>query len=241
MSDQPTAIVTGGTSGIGAGVARSLANAGYLVIATGLTQKEVEAFPSHDSIAARQLDVTDSGSVAALFAELNDLRALVNCAGTILRDGAEFEIDGFRKVLEVNLVGTMQMCLAARPLLARTGHNGGGSIVNTASMLSYFGGPTVPAYSASKGGIAQLTKSLAGAWAEDGIRVNAVAPGWIETELTRPLVNDPARSEGILSRTPMKRWGQPEDLGGAVIFLCSDAAKFVTGTILPVDGGYLAL
>jgi len=241
MSDQPTAIVTGGTGGIGAGVARSLADNGYRVIATGLTEEEVDAFPACEDISARQLDVTDSESVAALFAELTDLHALVNCAGTILRNGGEFEVEGFRKVLEVNLVGTMQMCLAARPLLARAGGSAGGSIVNTASMLSFFGGPAVPAYAASKGGVVQLTKSLAGAWAEEGIRVNAIAPGWIETELTKPLVDDPSRSQGILSRTPMDRWGQPDDLGGAVVFLCSDAAKFVTGIILPVDGGYLAL
>ena len=129
----------------------------------------------------------------------------------------------------------MRLCTACRPLLARQG----GSIVNVASMLSFFGGGLVPAYSASKGGIAQLTKSLAIAWATDGIRVNAIAPGWIATALTQGLQDDPARSEAILSRTPLKRWGTPQDLTGAVIFLCSPAAAFVTGTVLPVDGGYL--
>lgn len=237
MNDVPTAIVTGGTRGIGAGIAGALAVAGYYVVATGLTPDEVDAFPESERISPRQLDVTDERSVASLVDGLPQLQALVNCAGTILRDGAEYRIDGFRKVLEVNLVGTMRMCLAARPLLARSR----GSVVNLASMLSFFGGPGVPAYAASKGGIVQLTKSLAGAWATDGIRVNAVAPGWIDTELTRPLVEDPERSRGILSRTPMQRWGLPEDLGGAVVFLCSEAAGFITGATLPVDGGYLAL
>ena len=117
----------------------------------------------------------------------------------------------------------------------------GGSIVNTASMLSFFGSPYAPAYAASKGGVAQLTKSLAAAWAADGIRVNAIAPGWIATDLTRALQEDEARTQAILSRTPIKRWGQPDDLAGVVAFLASDAAKFVTGVVMPIDGGYLTL
>ncbi len=236
MTARPFALVTGGTRGIGAGIARALAAAGHNVIATGLTREEIDSHPEAAGIEARQLDVTDERSVAALFEGFRELRVLVNCAGTTLRDGREFEMAGFRQVVEVNLLGTMRMCLAARPLLARSG----GCIVNTASMLSFFGGPGVPAYAASKGGIAQLTKSLAGAWAGEGIRVNAIAPGYIETELTRPLLEDPERSRKILARTPLNRWGRPEDLGGAVVYLCSDAAGFVTGTILPVDGGYLA-
>jgi len=108
-------------------------------------------------------------------------------------------------------------------------------------MLSYFGGPAVPAYTASKGGVAQLTKALAVAWAAEGIRVNAIAPGWIATEFTRGLVEDEVRSAAIVDRTPMQRWGEPNDLGGAVVFLCSAAARFITGAILPVDGGYAAV
>jgi NAD(P)-dependent dehydrogenase (short-subunit alcohol dehydrogenase family) len=151
----------------------------------------------------------------------------------ILRDGKEFTIEGFQKVLDVNLTGTMRMCMAARPLLEKHG----GAIVNTASIWSFFGGGLVPAYTASKGGVAQLTKALAVAWTPK-IRVNAIAPGWIETELTRAAQADPARSEAIVARTPFGRWGKPDDIGGAVVFLCSEGAGFVTGAVLPVDGGY---
>ena len=143
----------------------------------------------------------------------------------------------FQKVIDVNLTGTMRMCVGARPLLAKQG----GAIVNTASMLAIFGGPLVPAYTASKGGVAQLTKALGVAWAEEGIRVNAVAPGWVATEVTRGIVEDPVRSAGILGRTPMKRWGEPRDIGDVVAFLCSDAARFMTGTVVPVDGGYASV
>lgn len=136
--------------------------------------------------------------------------------------------------MDVNLNGTMEICTACRPLLTDMR----GCILNLASMLSFFGSGYVPAYSASKGGIVQLTKSLAIAWAADGIRVNAIAPGWIETEFTRPLREDPSRSREIVERTPLGRWGTPEDLTGAALFLCSPAARFITGIVLPVDGGY---
>jgi NAD(P)-dependent dehydrogenase (short-subunit alcohol dehydrogenase family) len=161
----------------------------------------------------------------------------VNAAGILLRGGREFEMESFEKVVAVNLFGTMRMCTLARPLLAQRG----GAIVNLASMLSFFGSPYAPAYSASKGGVAQLTKSLAAAWAPDGVRVNAVAPGWIETPLTQPLRDDPAREAAILARTPMGRWGTPVEVGGAVRFLLSEEARFVTGAVLPVDGGYLTM
>lgn len=229
------ALVTGGTSGIGRAIAEALVAAGCRVMVTGLTDAEVSAFTAErPGIDAAVLDVSDQAAVDALVGRLERLDVLVNCAGMILRGGAEFAMPGFEQVLDVNLTGTMRLCNACRPLMARQG----GAIVNLASMLSFFGSGFAPAYSASKGGIAQLTRSLAIAWAGQGIRVNAVAPGWIETALTRPLVDDPARSAAILARTPLARWGRPEDVAGAVLFLCSPAAAFITGVILPVDGGY---
>ena len=230
------ALITGGSGGIGYGVALAMVEAGYAVTVTGLTESEVAAVPIRDGLEAATLDVTRQDSVDACLGHFDRLDALVNCAGIILRGGAEYAIEAFKTVIDVNLTGTMRMCVAAKPLLDRRG----GAIVNTASMLSFFGGPLVPAYTASKGGIVQLTKALAVAWAP-AIRVNAIAPGWIETELTRGIVEDAGRSAGIVARTPAGRWGRPDDLGGAVVFLCSDAARFVTGAVLPVDGGYAAM
>ena len=229
------ALITGGARGIGWGVAEAMLAAGYAVTVTGLTEEEVTAVPARENLTAVQLDVTDNAAVTACIARLTRLDALVNCAGIILRDGKEFTVEGFQQVIDVNLTGTMRMCVAAKPLLEKSG----GAIVNTASVWSFFGGGLVPAYTASKGGVAQLTKALAVAWAPN-IRVNAIAPGWIETDLTKAAQTDKARSDAIVARTPFGRWGRPDDIGGAVVFLCSPAAGFITGTILPVDGGYTA-
>jgi NAD(P)-dependent dehydrogenase (short-subunit alcohol dehydrogenase family) len=226
-------LVVGGSSGIGAGIARGFAAHGAAVHVTGATTAEVAAATAN-GLDAQTLDVRDGVAVKALFAALPSLDVLVNCAG-VIRRGAEHEPDVFADVIDINLAGTQRCCAAARPLLAATR----GCIVNTASMLSFFGGGLVPGYSASKGGIAQLTKSLAIAWAPEGIRVNALAPGWIATPLTDALQRDEARSAQILGRTPMARWGTPADVAGAALFLASPAAAFVTGVVLPVDGGYL--
>jgi NAD(P)-dependent dehydrogenase (short-subunit alcohol dehydrogenase family) len=228
-------LVTGGTSGIGRAIAHALADAGADVVVTGISDDEVRDFDADGkTIRATRLDVTQPEHIEHLVSSLERLEILVNCAGIILRDRQEFDPEQFAKVIDVNLNGTMRVCTACHPLLSRQG----GSVINLASMLSFFGSGFVPAYSSSKGGVAQLTKSLAIAWADDNIRVNAIAPGWIRTAMTKPLAEDEERSRAILDRTPQKRWGEPADVAGAAVFLCSPSAAFITGVLLPVDGGY---
>ena len=230
-------VVTGGTSGIGAAVARAFLAAGAEVIAAGVPEREVAAaaHPELGRADLRALDVRDHAAVEALFAGLDRLDVLFNGAGVIRRDG-EHEPDIFDDVIAINLSGAMRCATAARPLLARSK----GSIVNVASMLTYFGSAVAPAYASSKGAIGQLTRSLALAYAADGIRVNAIAPGWVATPLTSALREDPAREAAILSRTALKRWARPEEMAGAVLFLASPIASYITGSILPIDGGYLS-
>jgi NAD(P)-dependent dehydrogenase (short-subunit alcohol dehydrogenase family) len=236
-SEKQQAFVTGGTSGIGLAVSRLLMERGWEVIATGLHSEEVQKFsPVSPSARALQLDVTDAAAVTALTSKLDRLDLLVNCAGMILRDGREHDPEGFRQVVEVNLNGTMQVCHACKPLLAAAK----GCVVNVTSIYSVFGAKHAPAYSASKGGVMQLTKSLALAWAAEGVRVNAVLPGWIETPFTEPVRANADRNRAILERTPLGRWGQPEEVAPAVLFLASDDARFITGAVLTVDGGYSA-
>ena len=229
-------LVTGGTSGIGAAVARAFLGEGAHVTATGISHAETDsAMAEMEGLRAEVLDVRDGAAVSRLVGGLPALHHVVNCAGAIRR-GAEHEPDVFADVVDINLTGTMRVCAAARAKLAE----GRGTIVNTASVLSFQGGGLVPGYAASKGGITQLTKSLAIAYAADGIRVNAVAPGWIETPLTAALREDQARSSAILARTPLGRWGRPDDIAGGVLFLSSPLSGFVTGSVLAIDGGYLA-
>ena len=230
-------LVVGGSSGIGAGIGAAFAARGATVTVTGATADDVaraQADPALAGVRVLALDVRDDAAVAVCIAAIPRIDGLVNCAG-IIRRQEEHDPAVFAQVLDINLNGTMRSCAAARPKLAATQ----GCIVNTASMLSFFGSGLQPGYAASKGGVAQLTKSLAIAVAADGIRVNAVAPGWIATPLTRPLQDDTARSAQIVGRTPLGRWGTPEDVAGPVLFLASAAARFVTGVVLPVDGGYL--
>ncbi len=227
-------LVIGGTSGIGLGIAEAFARHDARVSVTGASAVEVAATAAGSIFDAQLLDVRDGNAVQALVGGCPALDVLVNCAG-VIRRAEEHDPAVFADVVAINLTGTMRTCAAARPALARSR----GCIINTASMLTFFGGDLVPAYSASKGGVGQLTKSLALAYADEGIRVNALAPGWIATPLTAALQEDETRSSAILARTPLKRWGVPAEVADAALFLASPAARFITGTILPVDGGYL--
>lgn len=236
LFDGAGVLVAGGTSGIGAAIAHGFAGLGAAVVATGATAREVADAGVTGGVDHRALDVRDDAAVRDAVRSFTRLDVVVNCAG-VIRRGEELDPEVFAAVLDVNLTGTMRVCAAARPALARTR----GSIINTASMLSFFGGGLVPGYAASKGGVAQLTKSLAIAYADDGIRVNAIAPGWIETRLTAALRDDKDRDATIRSRIALKRWGRPGDVASAALFLASPGAAYITGTVLPIDGGYLAV
>jgi NAD(P)-dependent dehydrogenase (short-subunit alcohol dehydrogenase family) len=222
----PTALVTGAAGGIGRALAAGFAGAGYAVIGVDRAAGENVV----------DLDIADTDAVNSFAAGLDTVAVLINAAG-VLRRPDEFDPEVFADVLDINLTGAMRMATACKPALAKVG----GAIVNFASMYAYFGAAHAPAYAASKGGIVQLTKSLAVAWARDNIRVNAIAPGWIVTPLTKNARSDEARNAAILARTPMARWGDPEELVGPALFRASDAARFITGVTLPVDGGYAAM
>jgi NAD(P)-dependent dehydrogenase (short-subunit alcohol dehydrogenase family) len=220
-----TALITGAAGGIGGALLLAFRQAGYRTIG-------VDCAPGEG---VTRLDVTDTAAVTAFAATLDALSVLVNAAG-VLKLQEEYDPSVFARVVEVNLSGTMLMTIACHAALSKAR----GAVVNIASMHAIFGAPLAPAYAASKAGVVQLTKSLAVAWAEDGIRVNAIAPGWIETPMTVPARSDAARNRAILDRTPLGRWGTPDDIVGPALFLASDAARFITGAVLVVDGGYSA-
>jgi NAD(P)-dependent dehydrogenase (short-subunit alcohol dehydrogenase family) len=228
-------LVVGGTSGIGAGTALGLAEVGARVLGAGL-QASGEHAPVHERVRCVELDVTDAAAMQSMLAEERSIDVLVHCAG-ISRDRAEYDLEVFEHVLAVNLTSIMRACSAAMPALIQAR----GAVVNVASMFSTFGSADRPAYAASKGGVVQLTKSLAQAYAPAKVRVNAVAPGWIATPLSEALRRDEEASRRIMDRTPLGHWGEPADVADAIVFLCSPAARYITGVTLPVDGGYLTV
>jgi 2-deoxy-D-gluconate 3-dehydrogenase len=241
------AIITGGNGGLGRGMAQGLAAAGAdIVIAarneakSASTASELRNTYGVQTLAVR-VDVCQEADVQALTAQtlatFKRLDILVNNAGTNIRKAPEaLSVADWQTVIDTNLRSAFLCSQAAYPAMRQ---NGGGKIINNGSMFSLFGGSHVLAYAASKGGIVQLTKSLAVAWAKDNIQVNAILPGWLYTDLTNRAIEDlPGLHERVLARTPQGRWGQPEDLAGAAVFLASRASDFITGIALPVDGGY---
>ena len=243
------AIVTGGNGGIGLGMARGLAGAGAdIVVAARDAGKSEAAVAELTRQGARATaiatDVTDAASVKALVAAtvqaFGRIDILVNNAGINIRNPVhELSLEDWHKVMDTNLTSAFLCCQAVHADMKKVG---GGKIINIGSMLSIFGTAYGPAYGASKGGIVQLTKSLAAAWAPDNIQANAVLPGWIDTELTRQAREQvPALNENVLRRTPAKRWGSIDDLAGVAVFLASPASDFVTGAAIPVDGGFSSL
>ena len=240
------ALITGGNGGIGLGMAGGLAQAGATVVLAGRNAQKSAQAASTLRTERRQCDtieadVTDEHQVAALFQQLmvrhGRLDILVNNAGgTIRKAPHDLTLEEWHTVMDTNLTSTFLCCRAAHALMKKCG---GGKIINIGSMLSIFGAPYAAVYGASKGGVVQFTRSIATAWAADNIQANAVLPGWIDTDLTRGARQQVAGlNERVLARAPAGRWGVPADLAGIAVFLASGASDFVTGTAIPVDGGY---
>ena len=243
------ALVTGGNGGIGLGMAKGLAQAGAAIAVAGRdAKKNADAVAQLKAAGAKavsiKVDLRDEKACRAMAddaaAQLGRLDILVNNAGiNIRKPPQDLTLDEWREVMDTNLTSAFIASQAAYPHLKRAGR---GKIINIGSMMSIFGGGYLAPYAASKGGIVQLTKALAAAWAKDNIQVNAVLPGWIDTALTQRARKELAGlNERVLSRTPAGRWGEPADLAGIAVFLCASASDFVTGTAIPVDGGYSAL
>jgi 2-deoxy-D-gluconate 3-dehydrogenase len=245
-----TAVVTGGNGGIGLGIARGLASKGAnLVIAARNKEKTKTAAEDiindfNVRVLQLSLDVQDESSVRAMVRAIRDtfesIDILVNNAGIgIRRAPQDYTLEDWESVLRINLTGVFLCSKEIYPYMVKAG---GGKIINIGSMTSIFGSDWVSSYSASKGGVVQLSKSLALAWAKDNIQVNAILPGWIHTDLTAPIKKSaPDRYEFIKARIPHGRWGEPNDLAGTAVFLASNASNYVTGIALPVDGGYCAM
>ncbi len=240
------AVVTGGNGGIGLGMARGLARAGAnIVVAARNRQKMDAAVKELEGLGVKAIgvetDVTEERQVATTVRtaveRFGRLDILINNSGTTVRKmPQDLTMAEWDHVLNTNLRSAMLCCKAVYPEMVKAG---GGKIINIGSMMSIFGAPYASAYGASKGGIVQLTRSLAYAWAKDNIQVNAVLPGWIDTFLTRQAREQVSGlHDRVLARTPQGRWGEPNDLSGAAVFLASRASDFVTGVALPVDGGY---
>jgi 2-deoxy-D-gluconate 3-dehydrogenase len=240
------AIVTGGNGGIGLGMARGMAQAGAAVAVAGRNAAKSEAAVKElqalgGKAAVVKVDVTSQAScremVDKTVEKFGRLDILVNNAGTNIRkQPQEYALEEWHTVIDTNLTSAFACSQAAYPAMVRAG---GGKIINIGSMMSIFGASFTAAYAASKGGMVQLTRALATAWAKDNIQVNAVLPGWIDTDLTRKAPEQIAGlHERVLARTPAGRWGSPDDHAGIAVFLASPASDFVTGTAIPVDGGY---
>ena len=230
------ALITGGASGIGYSIALSYLEAGAEVIVTAKTDESVKncvTNTEYGSLKIFKLDVTNDISIEKLFSEIDKLDILVNNAGIVKR-GLEYRVETFAEVINTNLMGIMRMSHEALPKLALS-H---GNIINIASVWSFFGSPISPGYTASKTGVVGLTRSLANGWAEHKVRVNCIAPGWIETKLNKELRSDKEQYDKIKDRTPMKRWGNPKEIAGAAVYLASEKTSFTTGTTIIVDGGY---
>jgi NAD(P)-dependent dehydrogenase (short-subunit alcohol dehydrogenase family) len=231
------AVVIGGAGDIGAAIANLFCELGATVTATGVDDDDIARtqLRPRAGLTLAPLDITSDEAVTSFANGHERVDALINCAGILARD-REYEIATFMKVIDVNLTGTFRTCMAFHPALAKAK----GSVVNIASMNATLALPRIPAYCASKGGVVMLTKALALSWAPEGIRVNAVAPGYIETAINAAGRSDPAHYQRIADRTAFKRWGQPDDVAGAVVFLCMPASQYATGTVVAIDGGFLA-
>jgi NAD(P)-dependent dehydrogenase (short-subunit alcohol dehydrogenase family) len=237
------ALITGGTSGIGYAIASDFAKAGATVTVSG-TRASAADYPETDLTAFtyRQCQLADSSSIDALADSLGDLDILVNNAGgPYAAHKDEWDPDGFAGSVAVNLFAHMRLTMACHDRLKASGLPGGSSVVTTVSMSAFVSAVGVPAYSSSKAGMVAFTKNLSRRWVDDGIRVNAVAPGLIDTRLTHPVLDIPEMLDPEMRHTPMARMGMADEISPAVLFLCSDAASYITGTTVAVDGGYLTV